>query len=113
MKLFCMFHIGAKAILEKNCTVMGTVTKRTECTWCKINTKAIRRDMLDGALFPHIITFTYTVDAVPYQGKLWVGVRYRAPEKGESLRICYDPESPEKYACNDFGPGPYQGVTWR
>ncbi len=113
MNLLGLFGIGSDEIISKATAVPGTVTTVSRCWWLKVNTKAIRSHSLDGALFPHIITFEYTVDSVSYQGKRWVGVRHRVPQPGESIAIYYDPVSPCRYACAAFGPGPYAGITWR
>lgn len=104
MKLLLIFGIGSDKILAKNHHVMGTVTKVERCWWYKVNTKPIRLHGLDGSVFPHIITFEYTVDSIPYQGKLFIWVRYRCPQKGESIDVYYDPERPKQYACYDFPP---------
>ena len=57
-----------------------------------------------NTLFSHYINFTYTVDSIPYEGKLFVSLNYRCPQKGETIDVYYDPEKPENYACYAFGP---------
>lgn len=55
-------------------------------------------------MFSHYIHFTYTVDTIPYTGKLFVSLRYRCPQKGEQLKVFNDPVKPQNYACYAFGP---------
>ena len=76
----------------------GTVTKVTTCYWFKVNTKPIRRYSGDGALFPHIIHFTYPVDGCTYTGKRWVMWNRRCPVKDERITVFYEEDAPEKYA---------------
>lgn len=92
-----MFGIGVKKALAGDQTE-GTVTHVKTCWWLKINTKPARRHALDGAVFPHIIHFTYSVDGEAYRGKRYVNWNKRCPEKGEKLRVCYELRNPAKYA---------------
>lgn len=105
MNLFRLFGMGEAAIMAKNHSVQGTVSQVYRCWWLTVNTKPFRRYSGDGALYPYIITFSYTVDSVPYQGKRYIPVRYRVPQKGETIDVFYDPDDPAKYACYAFGPG--------
>ena len=57
-----------------------------------------------NTIVSHFIVFRYTVDSIPYTGKLYVDLRYRCPQKGEQIDVYYDPEKPENYACYAFGP---------
>jgi hypothetical protein len=76
----------------------GTVIAVKTCWWLKVNTKPIRRNMFDGAVFPHIIHFTYTVDDQIYRGKRYVNWNKVCPEKGEKLTVYYEKENPARYA---------------
>ncbi|MGM9549035.1 MAG: hypothetical protein ACI3V5_04245 [Faecousia sp.] len=67
-----------------------------------MNTKPVRPFPGDGAVYPHIIPFA---NGVPYAGKLYIPVRYRIPQKVETIDVYYDPEKPGNYACYAFGPG--------
>lgn len=92
-----MFGIGtAKAIAGEQ--TEGVVTQVKTCWWLKVNTKPIRRNMYDGALFPHIIHFTYTVGGQNYRGKRYVNWNRRCPQKGEKLTVYHEKENPAKYA---------------
>ena len=56
--LLRMFGIGVSAAIAGGQTE-GIVTEVKTCHWFKINTKPIRKHMWDGAVYPHIIHFTY------------------------------------------------------
>ncbi len=106
MKLLQMFHIGADAILAKDCHTSGTVTKATRCWWLSIKTKPARLyASRDNTANPHIITFSYTAEGVSYEGKLYIPIRCRCPQPGETIEVYYDPERPWQYACYAFAPG--------
>lgn len=104
MKLFRIFGIGSKKILEKNCSVTGRVTM-VQKSYLYVVKKPVRLYVNEkNTLFSHYITFTYTVDGTAYTGKLFISLRYRCPQKGERIEVFYDPEKPENYACYAFGP---------
>lgn len=92
-----MFGIGVtNAIAGKQ--TEGKVTEVKTCWWLKVNTKPVRGNTFDGALFPHIIYFTYTAGGRKYQGKRYVNWNKRCPQKGEMLTVYYEKEDPSKYA---------------
>jgi len=92
-----MFGIGVTGAIAGEQT-KGVVTEVKTCWWLKINTKPIRTHMMDGAVFPHVIHFTYTVSGQTYRGKRYVNWNRRCPEKGEKLIVHYEKENPAKYA---------------
>lgn len=91
-----MFGIGTAAALAGK-EVKGTVTQVKTCCWLKVNTKAVRTNMADGARFPHILHISYTVDGKTYTAKRWVPWHQRCPVKDEIIAVHYEPEAPEKY----------------
>ena len=95
--MFRMFGIGTSGAVAGGQTV-GTVTKVTTCYWFKVNTKAVRTRPGDGALYPHIIHFTYRVGGQAYEGKRWVMWNKRCPVKDERITVYYEKNAPEKYA---------------
>lgn len=106
MKLFRIFGIGAKKILSKNTSVKGTVTA-VRNSYIHVVKKPIRIGITESnTMFSHYIFFTYTVDNVPYQGKLYVDLNYRCPQSGETVEVFYDPDDPSQYAFYSFGPRP-------
>jgi len=91
-----MFGIGVtKAIAGEK--TEGVVTEVKTCWWLKVNTKPVRRSAIDGALFPHIIHFTYSVGGQVYKGKRYVNWNKRCPVKDERITVHYEAENPEKY----------------
>lgn len=105
MNLLRCFGIGSTKITEQNHSVEGIVIRAERCWWLKINTKPVRTHPLDGAVFPHIIYFTYTVDGVKYNGSRYVSWSSRCPGIGEKITVYYEPHSPAKYAVSSrFGP---------
>lgn len=92
-----MFGIGTANAIAGGQTE-GLVTAVKTCWWLKVNTKPVRRHALDGALFPHIIHFTYSVDGQTYKGKRYVNWNKRCPVKDERITVHYERENPEKYA---------------
>ena len=92
-----MFGIGVTNAIAGEQTE-GVVTEVKTCWWMKINTKPVRCHTFDGAVFPHIIDFTYIVNDQTYQGKRYVNWNKRCPQKGERLTVYYEKEDPAKHA---------------
>ena len=92
-----MFGIGVTNAIAGEQTE-GVVTEVKTCWWLKVNTKPVRRSAIDGALFPHIIHFTYSVSGQTYKGKRYVNWNKRCPVKDERITVHYEQENPEKYA---------------
>ena len=95
--LMRMFGIGASKALAGG-RAEGRVTKVDTCYWFKVNTKPIRTHCGDGAVFPHIIHFTYRVAGISYTGKRWVMWNKRCPVKEEKITVFYEEDAPEKFA---------------
>ena len=103
MHILLLFGLGGARRMAADHWTQGTVTESKTCWWHKVNTKPARKHALDGAVFPHIIAFQYTVDGKTYQGKRYVPPRYAAgfdtsPKPGDGIRVWYDPGRPERYA---------------
>ena len=104
MKLFHMFGLAQQKLLAKNCSVKGTVTA-VAISRIYVIKKPVRLFITEeNTMFSHWITFTYQVNGIPYTGKRWISLRYRCPQKGETLQVYYDPEKPERYALYALGP---------
>lgn len=84
-----------KIILQNNKTV-GTVIKVHKCWWLKINTKPVRMHALDGAIFPHIATFTYEVEGVRYKKRKYIGLRADAIGIFGNVDVYYDKDKPSR-----------------
>ena len=96
MKLLRMFGVGTTAAIAGSET-KGIVYKVSTCYWFKVNTKPIRANASDGAVYPHIIHFTYTVDHQEYKGKRYVQWNKRCPYKDEIITVYYEAGKPENY----------------
>ena len=104
MKLLSLFGIGESKILAMDCHVKGTVTMVRNSSLYVIK-KPVRIGINENnTRFSHWVTFTYTVDNVPYTGTRFITPYYRVPQKGEQIDVYYDPSKPERYACYAFGP---------
>ena len=97
MKLFRMFGIGTSAAITSSETD-GIIYKVSTCYWFKVNTKTVRAYASDGAVYPHIIHFTYSVDHKEYKGKRYVQWNKRCPYKDEIITVYYEAGKPENYA---------------
>lgn len=92
-----MFGIGCtNAIADSKTT--GTVIEVQTCYWFKVNTKPVRTHAWDGAVYPHIIRFSYQAGGQTYIGKRWVSWNRRCPVKDEKITVYYEREYPENYA---------------
>jgi len=112
MGILCAFGIGSGKILAKNHSVPGLVTQVSRCWWLSVKTKPARLyDSAENTVNPYIITFSYQVDGVSHTGKLYIPINYRVPQKGETISVYYDPETPKRYACYAFGPGSVH-ISW-
>lgn len=104
MNFLRYFGIGANRILAVGHHVPGVVT-HVGRSYLYVVKKPVRLYVHEGnTRFSHFIHFTYTVNGVPYKGRLWVSPHHRCPQKGETIDVYYDPEKPEKYAFYSFGP---------
>lgn len=92
-----MLGIGVQKAIAGGQT-KGTVTEVKTCFWFRVNTKPVRRFSGDGAVYPHMIHFTYRVDGRIFTGKRWVHWNKRCPVKGELLTVHYEEDAPEKFA---------------
>ena len=90
--------LGSRDIMAQESCVQGCVTGVKRCWWLKINTKPVRRNGLDGAVFPHTVFFRYSVDGTQYQGSRYVSWRVKCPGIGDTITVYVDRDRPEKYA---------------
>lgn len=104
MKLLRMFSIGSGRILTKGHSVPGIVTG-VDRSYLYIVKKPARLYVHESnTMFSHWLFFTYCVNGISYKGRLWVSLRSRCPQPGETIQVFYDPGKPQNYACNSFGP---------
>ena len=106
MNILRIFGLWNREILAKNCFTTGTVTQ-VRTSFIHVVKKPVRLYISDSnTMYSHFITFTYTVDNIPYKGTLYVDLAYRCPQKGEVIEVYYDPDKPQNYAFYSFGPNP-------
>jgi hypothetical protein len=74
----------------------GTVISVSKQWWLKINTKAVRKGPMDGAVFPHIIKVSYSVDGKEYIRRKWIGAGVPVPNEGSSVKVVYTDGAPTK-----------------
>ena len=97
MNLLRIFGFGVTNAIAGN-QADGTITEVKTCYWFKVNTKPVRTHSGDGAVYPHIIHFTYHAGGQAYTGKRFVNWNKRCPVKGEKLTVYYEPDNPSHYA---------------
>lgn len=76
--------------------IKGTVVSVAKQWWLKINTKAVRMEPLDGAIFPHIIKVQYVVGENTYTKRKWIGAGKPVPAIGSKLTVLYSTDKPGK-----------------
>ncbi len=74
----------------------GRVIAVSRQWWLKVNTKPVRMHSMDGAIFPHILTVSYTVDGRSYTKRKWVSAGKYVPAVGSSVTVQYDGSRPGK-----------------
>lgn len=74
----------------------GTVVSVTKQWWLKINTKPIRANTWDGAIFPHVIKIKYTVEGQEYVCRKWIPARMSPPSIGAKATVFYHSGKPDK-----------------
>lgn len=97
MGILRIFGIGTTDAIAGGQTE-GTVTDVKTFYWIKINTKPVRTHASDGAVYPHIICFAYSVGGQTYKGKRYVQWNKRCPVKDEKITVYYEKDNPSKYA---------------
>ena len=75
---------------------IGTIISVKKQWWLKINTKPIRINSLDGAIFPHIIKVRYEVAGKEFFKRKWINAGKSVPAVGDSVKILYCEEKPNK-----------------
>ena len=76
---------------------IGTILSVQKQWWLKVNTRPVRRNAFDGAVFPHIVQVKYTVDGVEYIRKKWLGAGFRCPAVNEKVTVIYRVDKPTKF----------------
>lgn len=82
-------------IAQNNCT-KGKIEKVTKCWWMKVNKKSARINSLDGALFPHLMTVTYSVNGKKYKKTKYIGLRENLIGIFGTVDVFYDKDKPSR-----------------
>ena len=93
-------------IIKQNNRKNGKVEKVTECWWIKVNTKPVRMNMLDGALFPYLMKVSYTVNGKKYKKTKYIGLRKDTIGIFGTVNVYYDKNKPSRCAIRLLGDEP-------
>ena len=75
---------------------MGTIVAVRRQWWLKINRKPVRRNTMDGAVFPHVLKVRYCVNGKDYFKWKWVRAGDPVPCVGSTVTVFCDSEKPSK-----------------
>ena len=81
--------------MEKRTT--GTILAVKKQWWLKINTKAVRIGVLDGAIFPHIVKVKYEVDGNALIKRKWLSAWTKPPCVNDPVTVIYREDKPTKF----------------
>ena len=98
MSILTTFGVGEQKLFSEGKPVQGVVTGVKECRWLKVNTKPVRTSGMDGAKFPHIVSFRYEVEGRQYTGSRYVSWSARCPNVQEQIAVYVDGTNPAKCA---------------
>ncbi len=90
--------MGAKKLMREGLPATGQVTEVKRCWWLKINTKPVRKDMWDGAIFPHHVFYRYQADGKEYEGSRIISAYAVPPKKGDTIFLYRHKSKPERSA---------------
>ncbi len=79
-----------------NVETTGTVISVKKQWWFKVNTKSVRGNSLDGAIFPHIIKVKYTVNGKDYTKSKWIHAGSPVPHTDSLVTVIYREDNPRK-----------------
>ena len=74
----------------------GKVISVSKQWWFRVNTSPVRINGSGGAVFPHIIKVSYSVDGKEYFKRKWYSPGINPPEKGDPIKVSYDENKPNK-----------------
>lgn len=86
--------------MEKETT--AKVISVSKQKWIKINTKPIRKNSSDSAIYPHIIKISYNVDGNEYIKRKFIGAGYPVPNVGSCIKVIYNENKPSKVKINIY-----------
>ncbi len=74
----------------------GVVTEVKTVWQIKVNLKPVRAHSLDGAVFPHRVTVSYSADGAEYAVRVYIPWRIAPPKKGASVVVLYNESKPRQ-----------------
>ena len=74
----------------------GKILKVHKCWWLKVNKSSVRINVLDGALFPHLMTVSYSVNGKKYKKTKFIGLRENLIGIFGTVDVFYDKDKPSR-----------------
>lgn len=74
----------------------GKIEKVTKCWWIKVNKKPVRINALEDALFPYLMTVSYTVNGKKYKKTRYIGLREGLIGICGTVNVYYDKSKPSR-----------------
>ena len=74
----------------------GKILKVHKCWWLKVNKSPVRINDLDGALFPHLMTVSYSVNGKKYKKTKFIGLRENLIGIFGTVDVFYDKDKPSR-----------------
>lgn len=74
---------------------LGEIIKVKKLWWLKINKKTIRKNALDGAVFPSLIKVKYSVHNKEYTKNALI-IKENDIKTGQKITVLYDVNNPQK-----------------
>ena len=74
----------------------GKILKVHKCWWLKVNKSPVRINGLDGTLFPHLMTVSYSVNGKKYKKTKFIGLRENVIGIFGTVDVFYDKDKPSR-----------------
>ena len=74
----------------------GKILKVHKCWWLKVNKSPVRINDLDRALFPHLMTVSYSVNGKKYKKTKFIGLRENLIGIFGTVDVFYDKDKPSR-----------------
>lgn len=82
--------------MTEKISVSGTILKATKLWFIKINTKAVRANLLDGATFPYSLQVRYNANGNQFEKVKVVYWRKEIPQVGDTVCVLCNAKKPTK-----------------
>ena len=74
----------------------GKILKVHKCWWLKVNKSPVRLNGVDGALFPHLMTVSCSVNGKKYKKTKFIGLRENLIGIFGTVNVFYDKDKPSR-----------------